>query len=292
MNTILLGLLLLTAPATNERTPHWHRPDAGGPAATAATTTKAQRIVSLAPVVTETLFVLGAGERVVGVTRFCDRPPEASKRPVVGGYTDASLEKILGLKPDVVIAMPSFQQRALLDRLREQGVAVFVVFTDALDEENAMMLALGDLVGASEKARALVQRQQQVLADTAKNARAAKARAVVVVGHDPLVVAGPATFADTALRATGATSALLPDDPPWPQWSLESLLARKVSVVVAAEGPDAAVRLRAAFQPLGARAPQVVAAETAILMRPGPSFADDVLTLERLLTGVDQKPSP
>ncbi len=291
MNAIWLGLMLSMAPApTGDRIPHWHRPEMS--TTTMKAPSAARRLVSLAPVVTETLFVLGAGAQVVGVTRFCDRPAEASTRIVVGGYTDASLEKILELKPDVVIAMPSFQQRALLDRLREQGIAVFVVFTDALDEQNAMMLALGDLVGQRDKAQALVDRQEQVLQTTAQHARGKMARAVVVVGHEPLVVAGPTTFADVALRATGAVSALLPDDPPWPQWSLESLMARKVSVVVAAEGPDAAVRLRSAFAPLGARAPRVVAAGNAILMRPGPSFADDVLTLEALLAASDQKAPP
>jgi iron complex transport system substrate-binding protein len=274
-------LLALAFVAAGDRDPHFYDP------AVDQTATSA-RIVSLAPVVTETLFVLGAGGRVVGVTRFCDRPAEATQRAVVGGYTDASLEKILELKPDLVIAMPSFQQRALLNRLRERGVAVFVVFTDSLDEENAMMLALGDLVGAPEKARALVERQRRTLETVQKNAKAKGQRAVVVVGHDPLVVAGAGTFADVALRATGAQSAVKSDavmsGGAWPVWSLESLLAQDVAVVVAAEGPEAADRLRASFAPLGARAPRVVAATGSILMRPGPSFADDVVTLEKLLT--------
>ena len=269
------------APPAVDRAPHWHQPKG---TTTTTTAPEALRIVSLAPVVTETLFVLGAGDRVVGVTRFCDRPAEAATRTIVGGYTDASLEKILELRPDVVIAMPSFQQRALLDRLRERDIAVFVVFTDALQEENAMMLALGDLVAAPDKARALVERQRQVLERTQQNARGKGVRAVVVVGHDPLVVAGTGTFAELALRATGAESALLPGDPSWPQWSLESLLSRRTAVVVAAEGPQAAARLRETLSRLGPRAPRVVAADTAILMRPGPSFADDIVTLEGLLT--------
>ncbi len=277
MNALLLALFIVAA--GGDRAPHWHQPELSP-----QTRSKAARIVSLAPVVTETLFVLGAGERVVGVTRFCDRPAAASTRTVVGGYTDASLEKILELRPDVVVAMPSFQQRALLDRLRERGVGVFVVFADTLDEESAMMLALGDLVGAPAQAQALVQRQREVLATTKRNAKGRQPRAVVVVGSDPLVVAGPGTFADVALRATGALSVLQAGDPAWPQWSLESLLARKVDIVVAAEGPAAVTRLQAVFAPLGPRAPRIVAADSAILMRPGPSFADDVVTLAGLLS--------
>ncbi len=272
------------APATRvvtERQPHWHRPSSSS--SSSSSSSKALRIVSLAPVITETLYALGAGARVVGVTRFCDRPAAARQKPSVGGYTDASLEQILALRPDVVVAMPSFGQRQLLDRLRDQQVPVFVVFTDSLDEESAMMSALGTLVDAAPAAAKLVQQQAQVLAAVAERQRGRGTRAVVVVGHDPLVVAGRGSFADVALQTTGAESAVKEGDPQWPQWSLEALLARHVDVIVAAEGPDAAAALRRQLLPLKERAPRVVAASDAILMRPGPSFAADVLLLEGLL---------
>jgi iron complex transport system substrate-binding protein len=205
--------------------------------------------------------------------------------PRVGGYTDASLEAIVALSPNVVVAMPSLAQRQLLDRLRDRGVRVFVVFGDTPDETRSMMRALGDIVGAPGLGAQLAQRQDDTLAAIASRGRArASARAVaVVVGTDPLVVAGPGTFADVALRATGATSAVKDGDPQWPQWSLEALVARHVDVVVVAEGPAGVARVRNAVSPLGPRAPTVIAADRAILMRPGPSFVDDALALEALL---------
>lgn len=295
---VALTLGAPAAPASAPlREPHWHRPDpssssAASSAALSPSTTKAgpQRIVSLAPVITEALYALGAGDRVVGVTRFCDRPAAAAQKPSVGGYTDASLEQILALNPDAVVAMPSFGQRQLLDRLRDQHVPVFVVFTDSLAEERAMLGALGQLIGNAAGADRLLAQQAAVLAAVEQRQQGRGRRAVVVVGHDPLVVAGRGSFADVALLATGAASALREGDPQWPQWSLESLLARQVDIVIAAEGPDGAAALRRQLAPLGARAPRVLAADGAILMRPGPSFADDVLALERLLTATPPAP--
>ena len=265
-----------------ERVPHWYKPDPPITAVEGADT-KPQRIVSLAPVITETLFLLGEGDHVVGVTRFCDRPAAATALPQVGGYSDASLEKILALKPDLVIAMPNLGQRQLLDRLRERHVRVYVAFTDSLDETDAMMRGLGALFRKPAVVDALLAARAATFAPIAAHKVAKGKRVVVVVGHDPLVVAGKGSFADSALALVGADSALLPTDPQWPQWSLEALLSRKVDVVVAAEGEDGAKQLRAQLQALGPRAPKVVSAKDPILMRPGPSFVDDVTALEKLL---------
>jgi len=265
----------VVASSSSPRAPHFHG-GVGLPAGTLPT-----RVVSLSPAVTETLFAIGVGDRVVGVTRFCDRPAEAKTRPSVGGYVDASLEAILALRPDLVIAQPSFGQRALLDRLHERGVPVYVVFADTVDESALLMTGLGGLFAREDAAARLVGRQRDALAR--RPATAAPARVVVVVGTDPLVVAGRGSFADEAVRASGVVSAIADDDPAWPFWSIETLASRRVDVIVAAEGPAQVARLERLCAPLGAHRPRIVAADRPILMRPGPAFADDVATLQRLL---------
>lgn len=264
------------SPSSSLRVPHFHGGSGAG--------TSPTRVVSLSPAVTETLFAIGVGDRVVGVTRFCDRPAEAKTRTSVGGYVDASLEAILTLRPDLVIAQPSFGQRTLLDRLHAQGVPVFVVFADTVEESAALMTGLGLLFDRAAAAGALVDRQREVLIGGATAPR--PTRVVVVVGTDPLVVAGRSSFADEAVRHSGVTSAIRVDDPAWPFWSIETLASRAVDVVVAAEGPQQVTRLERLLLPLGARRPRVVAASTPILMRPGPAFADDVVTLRGLLAAV------
>ncbi len=290
-----------------DRAPHWYRP-APGPhpprplsqkqrggeggvveptpstptTPSPSTAASPQRIVSLAPALTETLFAVGAGSRVVGVTRFCDRPAAAQGLPVVGGYSDASLEAILLQRPDLVVAMPNLGQRALLDRLRDRGVPVFVAFTDTLAEQRAMVRAVAAVVDAAAAGDALVADADARVAAVARAQPARGVRAVVVVGRDPFVVAGHGSFANDALVLLGATSVMKPSDAAWPQWSLESFVARGVDVVVVADVKDAGP-VAAGLAALGPRAPRVLAAPRTILMRPGPSFADDVVALAALL---------
>lgn len=289
---LLVGLLALGEPGPSEAAPH---ASSGGATAErkpvwyldelprARPAAAPQRIVSLAPVVTETLFALGAGPRVVGVTRYCDRPEAARALPQVGGFVDPQLERVLSLRPDLVVAMPSMGQRTLLDRLRERGVPVLVVFGDTLDEVRELVLALADAVGDVGAGRGLVKQLDAELRSVAQRGLPRPTRAAVVVGVRPLVLAGHGTFADDALRLVGATPVAPADGPSWPTLSVEGLLSLRPDVLVAAEGPDAASALSRLLAPLGPRAPRVVAGPQAILMRPGPALAADVATLRQLL---------
>lgn len=285
-------LVTLALAAADPRAPQWLRAAPAAPSSTAGTPAAA-RIVSLAPVVTETIFLLGLGSRLVGVTRYCDRPAAAAAIEKVGGYVDISLEKVVALKPDLVVAMPSLGQRALLNRLRDRGIPVLVVFADSLAEVKLLTSGLGDALAARPAADAI---NHAVDAATAA-LRARKLTpqiAAVVVGHDPLVVAGPGTFAAEALAIAGLTSAVPADAPMWPVWSAESLASTRVEVLVAAEGPQAAAQLRALVErvvPAGRR-PRIVASTGPLLMRPGPALVEDLALLGALLAGVPDVPVP
>jgi iron complex transport system substrate-binding protein len=280
---LAVALALSGAPVDDApaRRAHLLRPDPTPPAPA-----KLQRIVSLAPVLTETLFAVGAGDRVVGVTRFCDRPAAAAKLPKVGGFVDPQLERIVALKPDLVVAMPSFGQRAVLERLRDRGVPVLVAFGDTVDEVRDLIAAVGRTVGAPDAARAVRRRLEDGLTAAQASARARRThpRVVIVFHNKPLVVAGAGTFPDEALRLAGARPVAPRHGPQWPTWSLEALLLAKPDVVVAAEGPDAAAELRAvlAATAVGRRV-RVVASAAPILMRPGPTLHEDVAELVKLL---------
>ena len=284
LTTSLVTLLLASAAP---RAPQWHRDDLPHAQPELAAT----RIVSFAPVVTETLFLLGRGDNVVGVTRFCDRPPQAAARDKVGGFVDISLERVVALKPDLVIAMPSLGQRALLDRLRGLGIPVLVVFADGFAEVKLMTSGLGDVVRARPAADALNADLDLAMA-ALRGKMLTPRRAAVVVGHAPLVVAGPGTFAAEALSIAGLSSAVPPDAPLWPVWSAESLALSGVQVLVAAEGAQAAAALRALIDrvvPAGRR-PHVVAAAEPILMRPGPALVADLAALGALLAALEDPP--
>lgn len=269
--------------ASESRRSHRYRPDATSDGRKAPP----KRIVSLAPVLTETAFALGAGDSVVGVTRYCDRPEAAASLPKVGGYVDTQLEVLLSLKPDLVIAMPSLGQRQVLDRLRERGVPVWVAFGDSIAEVRDLVRGLGALLQREAEATRVLSQLDEGLERSRSIASQApkRPRAAVVFQVDPLVVAGPGTFPEEALVLAGAIPAGPRDAPAWPTWSLEALLAVAPEVLVAAEGPSAAARLRQLLSrhgPRGARI-RVVAHEAPILIRPGPSLHEDVALLARLL---------
>ncbi|WP_415247457.1 cobalamin-binding protein [Thauera sp.] len=114
----------------------------------------AQRIVSLAPHITELLFAAGAGPRVVGVVAYSDFPPEAKSLPQVGGYTQVNLEAVAALRPDLVVAWSSGNRDTHLDRLRALGIPVFINEPRNLDDVALSLEKLGRLAGTEATATA------------------------------------------------------------------------------------------------------------------------------------------
>jgi iron complex transport system substrate-binding protein len=114
-----------------------------------------RRIISLAPNITEILFALGAGDRVVGVTRYCDFPPEAAKREKIGGFLDPDVERIKGLRPDVVVAFRG-NPLDVLGKLEAIGVPLFVLdIRNALDDVPRLVERIGAAVGRPAEAARL-----------------------------------------------------------------------------------------------------------------------------------------
>ncbi len=114
----------------------------------------AQRIVSLAPHVTEVLFAAGAGSRIVGAVAYSDYPPEATEIPRVGGYMSIDLEAVVALRPDLVIAWSSGNREAHLDKFAALGIPVFMNESRRLDDVAHSLERFGKLAGTEEAANA------------------------------------------------------------------------------------------------------------------------------------------
>jgi len=197
-----------------------------------------KRVVSLAPSHTELLFALGAGDSVVGVTRFCDRPPEAKTRTAVGDSRSLSLETLAALEPDLVVINAEGVAAALGPMAAR--VRVLSVSTDTLPQLLDAVGILGEALGRTDRARTLRASMEGALAD-ARRRHAARppTRVLVVVQREPYVVAGKGSYVDALLEAVGCTNAAasLPD--PWPTISAEALLQQAPDVVVDASlGPS------------------------------------------------------
>ena len=213
-------------------------------AARGAAAAEVKRIVSLAPSVTEILFALGAGDRVVGVCGQCDYPPDAAARPKVGGYLTPSVESVLGARPDLVIAVPSPGNREAVRAIERAGVRVLVVQDRQLaDLWSSIETIAGSLDIAPAGARLTTELRAALDAVRARVAGRPRARVLLVVGHSPLIVAGGGTLQGELLDVAGADNVAGDVGSAWPQVSPELVIARAPDVILdAAMGTEAGAR--------------------------------------------------
>jgi iron complex transport system substrate-binding protein len=183
-----------------------------------------RRIVSLAPSVTETLFALGAGDRLVGDTDFCDYPPEAKQKARIGGPVNPNIEVVAALHPDLVVATREINRPASVRSLEELGIAVYATDPHTVEQMLASTERLGELLGAGDAGRLLVANLRRRLSEVDQRLAGLPAKNVLmVVWLDPLISVGRNTFLDDALRRAGARSVI--DSPQsWPTIDLEQVV--------------------------------------------------------------------
>lgn len=246
---------------------------------------RVQRIVSLAPSTTEILYALGVGDRVVGVDQFSDWPPEAAKVARVGSDLSPSIERIVALKPDVVFVSTSANARELPDELERLGLRVVVSRVETLDDLWRDLVHIGSAVGRHDAAAALVERlRARIAAAHARVAALPAPKVLVVVWADPLTVAGGHTFVDEAIRAAGGDNLAADSPQPYPQYSVERMLARAPEVIVVGshKGGPTIDPLRAHASLPAVKNGRVHSVDGDLLFRPGPRLVEGVELLARL----------
>ena len=198
-----------------------------------------QRIISLAPSLTEILFALGLGDRVVGVTNFCDHPPEALKKPKVGGMTNPSLEKILRLKPDIVVLTTDGNHKEFEERLKKLGIRTYVFRAGKISELPSELLRLAETLGARDRALHLVNRLNETINRFKKKPfRTKKQKALFIIWPEPLIVAGPGTAIDEALELVGLVNIAHDAKARYPRYSLEEVIRRDPDIIFIGKGHE------------------------------------------------------
>jgi iron complex transport system substrate-binding protein len=247
------------------------------------------RIVSLSPNLTEIVFALGAGDRLVANTSFCDYPPEAAAKPHVGDTQRPDVERIVALKPDLVLISTASQLQSVTERLTDLGIPVFVSNPRDLDDVFTSLERLGEVVGDAEAGRAL---SASLRARTEAVSRAVAGRpqpkVFFIVGDEPLFTAGKDTFVDDLIRRAGGVSISSDEATEWPQFSPEAVIARTPDVVVvpsASHGiADAGGGVPDALRETPAvRNGRVARIDADLLMRPGPRLVDGLEALAEAL---------
>jgi len=160
-----------------------------------------QRIVSLAPNVTETLYYLEANDKLIAVSNYCNWPEEVKNKPKVGGMINPSFEKILSLKPDLVIISRYGTPKEVYQRLIDLGLNVHVFAPKNLKELPQEIIKLGSIIGRTNKAKEVAQNLQRELNKIRKVFQGEKA--LFIIWHEPIIVAGESSHIDEIMKNLG-----------------------------------------------------------------------------------------
>ncbi|QYJ15500.1 Vitamin B12-binding protein [Rubrobacter xylanophilus DSM 9941] len=195
-----------------------------------------RRIVSLVPSLTEALFTFGAGERVVGRTRYCTQPPRAVRRvATVGGTKKVDVERVLALGADLVVAVREENRREDVEELRRAGVEVFLGEPRTVAEALGMLWELARRVG-TPRADAFLKRTERVIRRLESSLPERPRRVFVPVWENPLMTVGAGTYAHDVLRLCGGEN-VFEDRMRYPEVSPEEVEARRPEVVLLPDEP-------------------------------------------------------
>jgi iron complex transport system substrate-binding protein len=190
------------------------------------------RIISLAPSVTEMLFALGAGESVVGVTEFCDYPPEAQSKPKVG-YARPNLESLVALRPDLILAPQDFLQPDILTKLDELKIAVFVLQATSIEDVITQANTMGRMLERVSTANDVVGFMRQQLSEIkARVSTAPRRRVLYVLNSEPLITVGPGSFIHQMLELAGGANVAAASEVPYPRLNMEEVLKRDPEILL------------------------------------------------------------
>lgn len=202
----LLSLtLVLTACTPGEQTPTQYVVDDLG--RLVAINGTPERIISLAPSNTEILFALGLGDKVMGVTMYCDYPPEAHDKEKVGDYYGPDIEKIIALQPDLILAT-DFHRFDLIPALEEQGFAVFAVAPQTLEDVLESIQKIGQITDKEAEASELVNGMTSKIEEIGEQTQELdeEPRVFYMTWHDPMWTIGRNTWIDDLINIAGGAN--------------------------------------------------------------------------------------
>jgi len=235
-----------------------------------------KRIISLAPSNTEILFALELDDRIMGVTTYCDYPEKAKAKDKIGGFKDVNIEKVVSLKPDLVLATGGVQE-PIVKELERLKVTVFALDPKNLDDIITGIREVGRLTGKTEAAQRVVKKMQSVIEDVRKKVTGLKGERPKVfyeVWNEPLMTAGPGTFMNDLIRLAGGENIAADAKTQYPQYSLEMLIERDPDVIIASKGSmgdPGKIREREGWENISAvKNGRVHVIDENLVVRPGP----------------------
>ncbi len=245
-------------------------------------------MITLAPNLTEIVFAVGAGDRVVGNTSYCDYPEQAMSITKVGDTLQPSLERIIALRPQVVLVSTASQLEVFTQQLQSQNIAVFVTDPHDLDGVFRSIEQLGRMLGQEQRATAVVQKLRErtnMVQERVK--QEPPVRVFYQVSGEPLYTAGHDAFVTDLMRRAGAASVTADVPGAWPRFSNESALAAKPDAIILPTGGSMGAANANVAEALrnspAVRAGRVYKINDDHLARPGPRSVDGLEEMARAL---------
>jgi iron complex transport system substrate-binding protein len=250
------------------------------------------RIVSLVPSVTEIVFSLGAEERLVGRTDFCDYPPSVRTKPSVGGMVNPNLETLVALRPDLVVATDEGNREETVRQLERLGIPTYLVHANRIAETVDLIERVGELTGHTADAPRLIgEMERRIEAVRRAVAPFPRPRVLYVLWPDPLIVPGRASMLTELIEVAGGTSITSQDRDAYPRFSLEAAVARAPEVIILADhstgastaGRSTPEKWRQLTSVPAIRAGRLHSADLSILHRYGPRVPQGLEMLARMI---------
>jgi len=249
---------------------------------------RVERIVSLAPNLTEIVYAVGAGDLLVGNTEYCDYPEAARKVAKVGDTMHPSVERIIALKPQIVLVSTASQLEAFTKQLDQQRIAVYVTNPGSLEEIFKSITVFGEMFGHAEQAATLARdlRGRSEKVESALSA-VAPVRVFYQVSGEPLYTIGSEAYLTDLVRRAGGISVTAQVPGAFPRYSAEAALAAQPEAIILPTGGSMGTANSTVAGPLrdspAVRNNRVYQINDDHLSRPGPRLLDGLEELARAL---------
>ena len=248
------------------------------------------RIVPLAPSLTEILYYLGLGDKVVGVTNYSYYPPEALEKPKIGSYIDINIEKILTLGPDLVIGTRDGNKPGIVDLLEQAKIPTYIVNPKNVVEVIETVRIVGRLCGVKEKADMLADKLDARLAKIKNNVKDKKKPLVFLqINLHPIMTVNKDTFHQDIINISGGINMAADSKISYPRVSIEEIIKRKPEIMIISSMDRGGEFEKARQEWLkwtsipAARDGKVYLIDSDLIDRPSPRIIDGIEEMARLI---------
>ena len=192
-----------------------------------------EKIVSLSPNLTEIIFALGLGDRVVGVSNNCDWPTEAKQKPKMGTFWQPNTEVIIAAKPDLVVCESFLQHKEIAETLKRSGISVLSLRVESIEELYSAILSIGQATSCPNTAETLADNIKNEIAQIrAKSSSAKKVKVLWAVQTEPMRVVGVKTFVNEIIDIAGGQNVIAPTGDQYPSVGTETILTCGAEVII------------------------------------------------------------